>query len=191
MAQLTPGQLTEQFSNAEKVEFWRRYRSKISEYQFPRLASGTEGDERHHVIRSTSVTRSIVEAFCEQICVSMPTVFKLAWAIVLKCYVGDRQAAFNVIFHDWRSDLAGLCLTLLNNELSVVETLQRMQADSMACFPYYTTSLSGIWDEECDVLPAFNTILCLEITGRQRDLDRLVFEGLSATFANVRHIPIV
>src|SRR6266487_4555823 len=131
----------------DRTEYWRTYLSGANPCNFPSLVEGINV-KLHRVQLPVELPDSDInialEKFSIQSGVSVLSIFKAAWAIVLKSYTGSGATCFgSIVGHDTRDEF-GICSASIEDVNSMLEILQTVQEDSLKSAPHLVFSLSEI-----------------------------------------------
>lgn len=104
------------------LNFWKKYLADVEPCNFPPISHDTTRSERS--TRTLNKQTQKLHAFSKMSGVSVETLFRTAWGIVLRCYTGCDDVCFGF---SRESDEQGIsvCRLLLNNDRNLEETLQQ------------------------------------------------------------------
>ena len=176
------------------LNYWKAHLSGIETCYFPTCPD--DGDEPDQ-LRSISVDlglddkQGVLQRFCSQYGVTVPTLFQAIWAIVLRCYTGAEQVCFGYIVSGREVPVEGIqqavgpfinMLPVVDNRpsLSAVQLLEAVQADYAAGLEHQHVSLAEIQHGLGFSEPLFNTIMSIQTAGAAG-----VGEAPTLSFTNV------
>jgi non-ribosomal peptide synthase protein (TIGR01720 family) len=177
-------------SQEDSLRYWTSYLSGANRCLFPRLTHGAS--EKVTIDFKVPFSGSAaLHDFCTRRDVTTATVYQLAWAMVLKAYTGTESACFGFLASGRDMDIPGIqdsigpyinmlvCRVDLNLAMSIHETLQCLQQNTVQSLSNQFTSLSEI----CHALGIndgrlFNTVLSV-----QRGISNQVHEKANCTIS--------
>ncbi|KJZ79723.1 hypothetical protein HIM_01192 [Hirsutella minnesotensis 3608] len=118
------------------IQAWGITRGAIAPCLFPRLALQQDG-QVHTRAFDLDVSPRLVLNFCKDLGVEPPTLFKMAWALVLRTFVGTDKVSFGYQFpgreHAWRQPIGSFaalapCLADVSGTQTIAECLRSLQA---------------------------------------------------------------
>ncbi|EEP79615.1 hypothetical protein UREG_04461 [Uncinocarpus reesii 1704] len=173
----------------EARHFWIDYLKDVKPCQFPSLReSENRKSELCHVsVPVPSLTQ--VRQFCQQNDVTLASIIRLAWGLVLSAYTGEEQVCFGYLTAGREIPVAGVengigpfinmlvcSLNVSNIGLQpVISELKELQQDYIHALPHQHIGLAEI----CHALglggtSLFNTVISFQ----HRDIDNLALEDL-------------
>ncbi|KAK5988006.1 Nonribosomal peptide synthetase dtxS1 [Cladobotryum mycophilum] len=145
--------LNEQSEVAE-LEFWTKQLSDVKPCIFPIPEQGASAVTKPIMVPNIDTTR--IRDFCKKWEVTVATLVRTAWALVLREYTGTSTTCFgdlssgrDVSIDDVNTVVGPLigmlpCRIRLDQPLSVLETLRQAQRDYLDSLPYQHVSLATI-----------------------------------------------
>ncbi|KAL4954838.1 acetyl-CoA synthetase-like protein [Aspergillus filifer] len=142
------------------LAFWKSELMGIEPCLFPQSAGHNEQESMPrlhsvHVDLGTDISRRL-RSFCMEIGVTAASVFKLAWALVLKAFTGSSGVCFGYMTANRDQQIDGIenivgpfiqtlpCYLRLDPQESLFNTVNRLQADFVRALPHQQPSLADI-----------------------------------------------
>ena len=170
------------------LDYWMSYLNEVEPCYIPTLSpedsSPTELAERASeriCVASTSVEE--VQSFCQERGMTPASLFKVAWALVLRSYTGGNSVCFGYLSsgRDFPifeiEDTVGPFITMmvfhanLSPSENVMRVLEKTQNDYIDSLPYRTCSLAEIQNCLKETSGLFNTALSVQGTSLSRTAD--------------------
>ncbi|KAJ3184337.1 hypothetical protein HDU85_001642 [Gaertneriomyces sp. JEL0708] len=159
----------------EAAKFWKGELANFSPAPFPELTgirSPQLYDQEAGAELIATLPVSVVEEFCRSVGITPLALGQVAWAKVLKSYVGEDDIVFgNVVSGrtipvDGAEDILGPCFNTvpcrvhLGSNQSNVDVLRNVTQRNAAAMPYQHVSLSSIqrWTGQSSDMPLFDTL---------------------------------
>lgn len=153
------------------VAFWTQYLSEVEPCQFP-VANDTMPDSRHKPFLVPNVDVETMREFSTTHDVTVATIIKVAWSLVLGVYTGTSVPCFGNLSsgrdipvknaEDIFGPFIGMipcCVHLDDSSKQVLETLRDVQSDYLASMPFQHFPLSDVLQlQGLGSHPLFNTI---------------------------------
>ncbi|PZD41186.1 EntF, Non-ribosomal peptide synthetase modules protein [Pyrenophora tritici-repentis] len=166
---------------AAAIDFWKSQLSGVRACHFPNiLESDTEAEEAHP-LRQVDVKipeASQVRQFCQEHNVTLASIFRLAWAKVLRAFTGDDQVCFGYLASGREIPVAGIeeavgaFINMLvcsidfdaTSQQSAITSLDKLQDEYLQSLPYQHVSLAEIQHELglSSGQKLFNTVLSFQ-----------------------------
>lgn len=144
---------------------------------------------------SLSGLSSLMRKFCETCSVTMPSVFHLAWSIVLRLYTGVEDVTYGYLVSGRDAAVPGITKTVgpfinmmvsrtrLSPSSTISSLVQKKQSEYAAGIEHQACSLAqvqhalGLSDQ-----PLFNTMISIQALGNKKTSDELAlaFEGIGS-----------
>jgi hypothetical protein len=171
--------LTMAANSAARNDYWNRYLADTNPCYFPSLIenSTTETRRKRLPIQFTddNINGRVIE-FCLKNGLAVNVVFKTAWALVLKFYIGSGSLCFGSVISVDDIDTATICNLAVEETDSVLDVAQRITADAARSLPYQVFDLADMEPfTGTDGRIPCNSIVHLRntMTGKRTDLDQL------------------
>jgi amino acid adenylation domain-containing protein/non-ribosomal peptide synthase protein (TIGR01720 family) len=166
---------------AAAIDFWKSQLSGIRSSHFPTL---TESSIKHAELRPfrqievklPEATR--VRSFCQEHNLTLASIFRLAWAKVLRAFTGDDQVCFGYLASGREIPVAGIeeavgaFINMLicsidfdtTSQQTTIQSLEKLQDEYLQSLPYQHVSLAEIQHELglSSGQKLFNTVLSFE-----------------------------
>jgi amino acid adenylation domain-containing protein len=154
--------------------YWTKYLEDASPCHFPILNDDLDGENTLHALTVDIKDVNTIHAFCAKHNVTPATVFKAAWALVLKAYTGQDNVTFGYVTagRDFPvpdiSDAVGVFINMMiyHIRLSLDSTVSGMVKETQDAF------LKGLSHQHCSIAeiqhalgmsqPLFNTVMSLQ-----------------------------
>ncbi|KAK1759075.1 non-ribosomal peptide synthetase [Echria macrotheca] len=185
------------------IAFWSNYLDGMEPCHFPVLNDGVHVSAEERRLQSLRVTVSNLNRlrnFCGKMAITLPNAFTAAWALVLSCYTGTDDVCFGYLASgrdatliEGSGDAVGPFINMATQRvktgngdkpLSLIEIVESVQRDQLACMPYAQTSLAEI--QHALRIPGgmalFNTCISYrrQIPTAKTTSGAMVFEDLEA-----------
>ncbi len=183
------------FYSAERetdLAYWRNYLRDATPCIFPTLTDGTQGATTQKCIEIVLENSAPVHQFCKEHAVTVSSLLQLAWAVLLRAYVGTDQVAFGYITSGRDIPLQGVgqalgcfvrmmvCKVDISDDMSVLAGLQSVQNDFINAMGHQRGSLADVQHEN-QQQALFNTAFTLQRQSTQHTgAEGLRFEILDA-----------
>jgi amino acid adenylation domain-containing protein/non-ribosomal peptide synthase protein (TIGR01720 family) len=182
----------------DSIKFWKKYLERVMPCYLP-----VHNDEPDlsvpSQLRSIRLTFShlsvLMKRFCEKCSVTMPTVFHVAWSVVLRMYTGSEDVCYGYLVSGRDIPLNGIeesigpfinmmvSRTHLTEESSLLELAQQKQAEYAAGIEHQSCSLAevqhalGLSDQ-----PLFNTMISIQNLAAKKTPEELAlsFESIGS-----------
>ncbi|KAI9848835.1 MAG: NRPS [Sclerophora amabilis] len=141
------GEYIEAQSPLSAVEYWRGYLADVEKCYFPQLTDGVSGlkQRRQHAVHlGQKAADGSLEEFCVYNNVTLPTVFKTAWALVLGRYIGTDNVSFSTVTSHRDGQRVVLCRSQLDEAASILNVMEKIEADFVGSLPYQDCALAEI-----------------------------------------------
>ncbi|KAL4783774.1 hypothetical protein BJX76DRAFT_357678 [Aspergillus varians] len=141
---------------AADQEFWQQYLAACQPCQFPALTDHrSEDPDFNHSLEFKISDVNDALTYCKSNNVTIANVFSLAWALILRAYVGETDVCFGFLSSgrdlpfDGADDVGGPLINILTTRLALgdvplCELLQRVHSDLMACRPHQSYPIGDI-----------------------------------------------
>ena len=144
-------------------EYWRRYLTDANPCTFRPLTDGVD-DEAHQGKLSVDLTDSNIGSHLHELCIhnglTLHTIFKAAWAVVLKSYTGSGAISAGSIINDDGHEVISIYATSIEDVDSLLKTAKAVQDDFTRSAPHQMRALSEIESfRGQDGRPSCNTAL--------------------------------
>ena len=141
------------------LEYWTKTLSDVRQCHFPMLTDNETHPQKS--LRNVDVavpSPARIRDFCQQNNITLASIFRLAWGIVLRAYTGDDQVCFGYLASGREIPIAGIdnaigafinmlvCSIDFNsfNKKMAVDGLGDLQEDYLKSLPWQHTSLAEI-----------------------------------------------
>jgi hypothetical protein len=137
------------------VEYWTSYLENIQPSFIPTLPATNDQGVDYQVVHISMYATGLYD-FCEQKGITPASLFKTAWALVLRCYTNSESVCFGYLASgrdiplDGVSETVGVFITMLICRLnitptaSIEELLTEVQDDFVKSLPYQNCPLAEI-----------------------------------------------
>ena len=166
---------------ATAIDFWKSQLNGVRACHFPTLAESNVESEEAHPLRQIEVKlpeASQVRIFCQEHNITLASIFRLAWAKVLRAFTGDDQVCFGYLASGREVPVAGIeeavgaFINMLvcsinfdtTSQQSAVQSLGKLQDEYLQSLPYQHVSLAEIQHELglSSGQKLFNTVLSFQ-----------------------------
>ncbi|KAH5402212.1 hypothetical protein HBI32_167770 [Parastagonospora nodorum] len=166
---------------AAAIDFWKSQLSGVRSSHFPTL---TESSVEHAEIRPLRQIEvklpeaSRVRIFCQEHNLTLASIFRLAWAKVLRAFTGDNQVCFGYLASgreipvEGIEEAVGAFINMLicsidfdtTSQQTAIQSLEKLQDEYLQSLPYQHVSLAEIQHELglSSGQKLFNTVLSFE-----------------------------
>ncbi|KAL6163153.1 NRPS [Exserohilum turcicum] len=186
------------------VDFWKSQLKDVRACHFPTLAESNVEPEETRPLRQIEVKvpeASQVRSFCQEHNVTLASIFRLAWAKVLRAFTGDDQVCFGYLASGREVPVAGIEEAVgafinmlvcsidfdITSQQSAVLSLEKLQDEYLQSLPYQHVSLAEIQHELglSSGQKLFNTVLSFQRRPHQDffagDLQLRYIDGVDPT----------
>jgi amino acid adenylation domain-containing protein/non-ribosomal peptide synthase protein (TIGR01720 family) len=166
---------------ATAIDFWKGQLSGVRACQFPTLAESDVEAGETRPLRQIDVKLPAayqIREFCQKHNVTLASIFRLAWAKVLRVFTGDHQICFGYLASGREIPVAGIeeavgaFINMLvcsidfdtTSQQATVQSLENLQDEYLQSLPYQHVSLAEI-QHELGLSPGqklFNTVLSFQ-----------------------------
>lgn len=159
----------------ERSKYWSEYLVDSNPCQFPTLIDGANtSSERGRVLVDIPYSKgqSDIQQYCKENGVALHTVFKTAWALVLKSYTGSGAITLGSNISEKLEDRFGLCRLSIDDGDAICDVVKAVQDDFVRSEPH----LAGP-EADIEVLRArdgsnvCNTTVCFS-SAQPKEMDR-------------------
>lgn len=139
------------------LSFWKEELSGLTPCIFPKLNTQPSTNVELRSVQFGLSDLSRCRAFCHDRCITLATLFKLAWGLVLRCFTGNNEVCFTYMTAGRDIPVDGvecavgpfisqlICrIRLGQDETSLFQTLQSIQKDFIRAMNHQNTSLKKI-----------------------------------------------
>ncbi|XTI94683.1 nonribosomal peptide synthetase [Cenococcum geophilum] len=181
--------------HAIAMEFWKEYLAGVKPCVFPLLSEGTmEARQLKSMDIDLNVMPGRVRAFCNSTGVTVSTVLKTVWALILRCYTGSDQVCFGYLTSgrdvavDGIEDAIGpfinmlVCCMDMRATSQLKQLIEQVQADYLAGLEHQHCSLAQIQRGlNLSGRPLFNTAMSIQRmpSDNAERQTTLLFQGVS------------
>jgi non-ribosomal peptide synthase protein (TIGR01720 family) len=189
------GEYIKYFYSAERetdLAYWRNYLKDATPCLFPILTDGIKGPNSQQCLEITFQDPAPVNQFCREHAVTVSSLLQLAWAVLLKTYVGSEQVAFGYVTSGRDIPLQGIskavgcfvrimiCKIDFDDNMSILAGLECVQNDFITAMDHQRSSLADV-QHEIQQQSLFNTAFTLQRQSTQHTAaEGLRFEVLDA-----------
>ena len=183
------------FYSAERetdLAYWRSYLKDAAPCIFPTLTDGVKGPSSQRCLEITFEDTAIINQFCKENAITVSSLLQLAWAVVLKSYVGSEQVSFGYVTSGRDINLQGIsnavgcfvrmmiCKINFDDNMSILTGLERVQNDFITAMDHQRSSLADV-QHDTQHKSLFNTAFTLQRQSTEHTgFDGLRFEVLDA-----------
>ncbi|KAE8859915.1 hypothetical protein PTNB29_07146 [Pyrenophora teres f. teres] len=166
---------------AAAIDFWKSQLSGVRACHFPTIVESNAEVEETRPLRQVEVKipeASQVRNFCQEHNVTLASIFRLAWAKVLRAFTGDEQVCFGYLASGREIPVAGIeeavgaFINMLvcsidfdaTSQQSAITSLDKLQDEYLQSLPYQHVSLAEIQHELglSSGQKLFNTVLSFQ-----------------------------
>ncbi|CAA9964992.1 HC-toxin synthetase [Pyrenophora teres f. maculata] len=166
---------------AAAIDFWKSQLSGVRACHFPTIVDSNAEVEETRPLRQVEVKipeASQVRNFCQEHNVTLASIFRLAWAKVLRAFTGDEQVCFGYLASGREIPVAGIeeavgaFINMLvcsidfdaTSQQSAITSLDKLQDEYLQSLPYQHVSLAEIQHELglSSGQKLFNTVLSFQ-----------------------------
>lgn len=157
--------------------YWGDYLHGIEPCVFPAIAQPSEERSLHTIEKTIGIGAREVRQFCESRDLTLLTLFQVAWALTLRCYVNSEDICFGYLTSGRDIPLSGIetavgpfinmlvCRLQVEPSMSILSLLEANQKKSLDNLAHQHCSLVDIQHElNVPGRSLFNTIFSLQIT---------------------------
>lgn len=130
------------------TQFWASSMASLETCHFPRLTDATgitNQREKHEVkLPHTADFDMVLRDFCVKNACTVPTVFKMAWGMLLGRYIGSESVAFTTTTLHSSNSRSTLCQMSLQSEKALAQLLREVEADYLRTTPFHTERLDDV-----------------------------------------------
>lgn len=187
------------FYSAERetdLAYWKNYLKDASPCLFPVLTDGAKGPNSQESLEITFDNLAGINQFSKENAITIASLLQLAWAVLLKTYVGSEQVTFGYVTSGRDIPLQGIseavgcfvrmmiCKVDFDDSMSVLTGLERVQNDFITAMDHQRCSLADV-QHETQQQSLFNTAFTLQRQSEQHvAAEGLEFEVLDAMDPN-------
>ena len=143
----------------EAISYWRSYLDKFEPCFFPSLAEGSVAQSELRTLEVELPCAGGLQSFCARTGVTLSNMLQLAWALVLRAYIGSSDVCFGYLASGRDVPVPGiqnsvglfanilLCRAQLADDEEMEKALLRIQSEYAQSMAYQTFSLAEIQHE--------------------------------------------
>ncbi|KAF2842939.1 nonribosomal peptide synthase [Patellaria atrata CBS 101060] len=182
-------------SKEADINYWKTYLTDIEPCNFPAINDKAEGAGELKSVTVNLGDNIDLQSFCTKHGLTVSNVLQFAWALVLRHYTGSNEICFGYLTSGRDVPVAGIqeaigafinmliCRVNFNPEVSVSDTLDKIQSDFVASMSHQTCSLADVQHElGLSGTALFNTAYSFQkrVGGQDSKSDAIDFDVLDA-----------
>ena len=169
---------TQNHPKEDSITYWNRHLANVNSCNFPKLASSEDDQDLRTIDVNFETSYSSMQSFCSTRGMTLSNVFQVAWALVLRSFVGSDQITFGYLTSGRDVPVIDVenavgvfinmlvCCMDLSASISVQSALEKVQTDFINGLQHQHTSLAEIQHALGIPRTLFNTVMSVQ----RRDL---------------------